>query len=242
MATVFHVSGFYRGAQRMLGPVLEAGIMTSNTSTTITDANKGWATDQWAGHLVVHIRPSGFRVVRRILSNTANVLTLASAGITQSTPGDLYVIMPGEQSPKAQMNVLVRSASGSLGAGETTTPVTGLWWVRLAVIRLNVTTLGLPDADDEVDFYIQTSYNEGTTWADLENIHFSNANNGQTVSKLLVVGGPQSSAVARNETDGTLADNTKNDLPLGDRLRIKTAVTGATAPVYAYSAEAALYA
>lgn len=135
-------------------------------------------------------------------------------------------------------NVTVRAASGALTTGETTTPVTGLGAYRLAVIRLDVTTITTPDGDDEVDFYIQTSYNGGTDWADVENVHFDNADNGNTAIKLIIIGDPQTSAVARDETDGSLADDTKNDIPLGDRLRIKTVVAGASAPTYAYNAEA----
>lgn len=137
-------------------------------------------------------------------------------------------------------NVVVRAASGSLVAGETTTAIQEIGWAKTAVIRLDVTTLTLPDADDVVDFYLQTSYNEGVDWVDIENIHFATADNGTTSKKLLVVSDPQSSAVARAETDGALADNTKLDLPLGDRVRIKTAVEGATAPTYAYNAEMSL--
>ena len=131
----------------------------------------------------------------------------------------------------------LREASGNLTAGETSPVVTGLGWADEVVVRLDVTTITTPDGDDEVDFYIETSYNQGVDWADVENIHFDNADNGNSSVRLIVIGRPQSSAVARAETAATLADDTKLDLPPGDRIRIQTAVTGATAPTYAYSAE-----
>ena len=142
---------------------------------------------------------------------------------------------------RSQHNIPLRSASGALTAGETTPALTGIGWARLAVIRLDITTLTLADGDDEVDFFIQTSYNAGTDWADVENVHFTVADNGTTIILLIVIGLPQSSATARTETDAALADDSKLDLPLGDRLRIQTAVTGATAPTYAYNAEVSLY-
>jgi len=155
----------------------------------------------------------------------------------QAISGSESVLLVGT---KGISNVELRAASGTLSAGETSTPVTGLDHYNQAVIRLDVTEITTPDVDDEVDFYLQTSYNGGADWVDLENIHFDNGDNGTTAKKLLVIGGPQSSAVARAETDGSLADNTKLDLPIGDRLRWKTAVTGATAPSYAYNSEASL--
>ena len=146
--------------------------------------------------------------------------------------------MPGSRKgADGALSTALRSASGALTAGESTAAITGLQGAILAVVRLDVTTITTPDADDEVDFYIQTSYNEGTDWVDLENIHFATANNGQTALRLIVIALPQSSAIAGTETDGALADNTKLDLPIGDRIRIKTTVTGATAPTYAYNAE-----
>lgn len=140
----------------------------------------------------------------------------------------------------SQDNVIVRTASGALTAGEVSAPLRIGSWVKLAIVQLLVTTLTLADADDEVDFWLQTTYDDGTTWVDLENVHFSNADNGTTASKILTIGWPRASNPAQNITDGTLADNTKLDLPPGGQLRIKTGVTGATAPTYAYSAKATL--
>jgi len=156
--------------------------------------------------------------------------------ITVSTASALIDI---ERDIIEQMDVTIRAASGDLTAGESATAVVGLGMFSLAVLQLDVTKITTPDVDDEVDFYIQTSYDEGSNWIDLENIHFANADNGTTSTRLVVLGLPQSSAVARAVTDGALADDTKLDLPFGDRIRIKTTVTGATAPTYAYNCYAA---
>lgn len=134
-------------------------------------------------------------------------------------------------------NVTVRSASGSLTAAETTTPVTNLGPFNYAVIRLDVTTI-TATAGEEIDFYLQTTYNGGTDWVDIENIHFDNADNGGTSKRLLLVGPgrPTAADVAETETDGTLADDTKLDLPLGEQIRFKVSITNT--PTYAYNAEA----
>jgi len=81
----------------------------------------------------------------------------------------------------------IRSASGDLTAGETTSVLSTRG--RFATITLDVTTLTLADADDEVDFYIQTTYDGGTNWVDCQNIHFDNSDNGATALKSLVVDG-----------------------------------------------------
>ena len=52
-----------------------------------------------------------------------------------------------------------------------------------------------------------------------------------------MIGRPDTTTTSRPETDAGLADDTKLDLPIGDRIRIRTVVTGTTAPTYAYNAE-----
>lgn len=53
--------------------------------------------------------------------------------------------------------VTLRAASGSLTAGETTSGVSTAGFTR-AVVVVDITTATLPDADDEVDVYLQTTY------------------------------------------------------------------------------------
>ncbi|NIM21236.1 MAG: hypothetical protein GTN64_02260, partial [Candidatus Latescibacteria bacterium] len=85
--------------------------------------------------------------------------------------------------------------------------------------------------------YLQTTYDDGTTWIDIANVHLANADNGSPQKTLIDIGsGAAGVAQADDPTDGSLADDTNNDYPLGSQLRIKTAVAGATAPTYSYSA------
>ncbi len=135
-------------------------------------------------------------------------------------------------------NVTIRAASGDLTTAETTTPITGVGSYKEVVLLMSITTMTTADADDVVDFYIQTSYDAGTTWHDLENLHFDIADTGTTPVRVIRLGplvGVAVADVAAAPSDGALTDDTKANFPLGGRLRIKTLIEGATAPTYAYS-------
>ncbi len=56
-----------------------------------------------------------------------------------------------------------------------------------AIILLDFTALTLEDPDDEIDAFIQTTYDGGTTWTDLQNFHFSNSDNGSTATNVAVI-------------------------------------------------------
>jgi len=136
-------------------------------------------------------------------------------------------------------NVTLRSASGTLTAAETATGVaTGGF--NNAIVRLDMTLVTCA-AGEEVDMFLQTTYNGGTDWVDIECVHFENADNGTTPTLLLRVGPgrPTAADVAEIETDATLADDTKLDLPLGSQLRWKTVITNT--PSYAYNSEMQLW-
>ena len=90
-------------------------------------------------------------------------------------------------SAHAQRQFILQSASGALTAATTTTAVNTVFGT--AVIFLDVTTITTADADDEVDFYFQTTYDGGTTWTDVENIHFATADNGNTATRVIVIDG-----------------------------------------------------
>jgi len=134
-------------------------------------------------------------------------------------------------------NIVLRAPSGNLTAGEDGPTVKCKDFVA-AVIDLRVTALVMPDADDEVDFYIQTNLNG--QWVDVANIHFAFADEPIATANRLIGIGPKAAGVAViTLTDGGIADNTSQDVPLGAAVRIKTAVTGATPPTYAYEARIA---
>ncbi len=137
-------------------------------------------------------------------------------------------------------DALLRAASGNLVVADTS-PEIDTEGFATAVVQLSVTELIMADADDEVDFYIQTQLPDGS-WADVANAHFANADEPITTATRLIGIGPKAAGVAViTPTDGTLADDTSVDLPLGSAIRIRVVLTGATAPTYAYSADASLF-
>lgn len=93
----------------------------------------------------------------------------------------------------------LRAASGALTAADdpdavdSIGPNVGREVYTRATITLDVTTLTLADADDEVDFYIQTlygtDYNGDPQWVDTENIHFNNSDNGATATRVITIDG-----------------------------------------------------
>lgn len=113
------------------------------------------------------------------------------------------------------------AATGNI-ATDLTSPRIECGWARRAIVRVDLTGFTRPDADETLDIRVQTSYNGGTDWADVEALRRSAAG---AVILLFVVERPQSSAVARTETDNTLAVGSRNDLPPGTHLRVRFDLT-----------------
>lgn len=128
------------------------------------------------------------------------------------------------QSPY-KSNVSIRSDTTSLSADHTTDAVNNLGPFNSANVRLEIIAAAV--SSGELRFYLQTSYNGGTDWADVECFTLT-VGLGQSATKNMVITNPVPVAAtsALVETDGSLANNTKNDLPLGDSLRIKVDETG----------------
>jgi hypothetical protein len=136
-------------------------------------------------------------------------------------------------------NLTLREPSGDLAIDEVSPEVITTRF-RAAVVDLRITELIMADADDEVDFYIQTKLNGN--WVDVANVHFDNGDEPiVTANRLICVGPKDVGVVVYTPTDGTLADDTDQDIPVGEALRIKVKLTGATAPTYAYSAKLTMY-
>ncbi len=82
-------------------------------------------------------------------------------------------------------NFIFDVPTGDLAEATTTTSEMAVG--QSATIVLDFTTLTLADSDDEVDIYIQTTYDGATTWTDLQNIHFDNDDNGTTATKTVFI-------------------------------------------------------
>jgi len=143
-----------------------------------------------------------------------------------------------ETQPHVERDILLRVSSGNLTIADTSNVVSTTHYEK-AIVVLHVEALVMADADDEVDFYIQCLID--SIWTDIANVHFDFGDEPIATAKRLIKIGPMATGVATfTPTDTTLADDTVVALPLGEAIRIKTKLTGATAPTYAYSASITL--
>lgn len=98
---------------------------------------------------------------------------------------------------------------------------------RGAKVHIVTTDQNLPNGANQIDFFLQTTYDDGANWVDIEDVRYLDAsadtgfNNNETSSYIMVVSEAMASSGRRNVTDGTLAANTKLDLGLGNSLRLK---------------------
>ena len=76
-------------------------------------------------------------------------------------------------------------------------------------------------------------------WVEVAQVTYDNTDNGTAPECVIVIGNPALTPVILDDLDAALADNTILAAPLGDRLRLRTTIAGATAPTYNYSARAA---
>lgn len=72
-----------------------------------------------------------------------------------------------------------------------------------AIIYLDVTELDLPDADDTVNIWLQTTYNDGDNWTDVQNVNFTDADDGTTASLILIVDGAKDGPGTQQSSEGT---------------------------------------
>ncbi len=77
-------------------------------------------------------------------------------------------------------------------------------------------------------------------WIEVAQITYDNTDNATSPVAVVVIGSSAITPIILDDLNVALADNTILAAPLGDRLRLRTSVAGATAPTYNYSARAAL--
>ena len=137
---------------------------------------------------------------------------------------------------EAEVKWLREAGAATLSADDTTAAQAFRGRAREAIVYIDVTVITTPDADDVVDLYVQTTYDNGTSWVDRANIQFVQGDNGNTAKRVVVFGDIGSADDIVTPTDGGLAANTDAAVPLGMSVRIKAVTTGATEPSYDYSA------
>jgi hypothetical protein len=73
-----------------------------------------------------------------------------------------------------------------------------------------------------VDAYLQTSYDDGATWVDIANFHFTTSSG----TKIINLSGNTAVTSAVTPTDGSMSSNTAQDGVLGSRFRVKYQSSG----------------
>jgi len=138
-------------------------------------------------------------------------------------------------SRKAGNTLVLRATSGALIASETTTAVDCSYY-DVATLVISITDMLIQDTGNELDFYFQTTYDDETTWTDLENIHYDSTDSTtDTITRIVTIGPPLLTAtttIAVANLDGAITDDNKDALPLGSKIRIKVIATGLTTGEY----------
>lgn len=71
----------------------ETGTAESGTNNTLTDTNKSWTINEWAGYYVIIGNGTGVNQSRKIVSNTATTLTLNANWTTNPSSDSVYYIV-----------------------------------------------------------------------------------------------------------------------------------------------------
>ena len=146
-----------------------------------------------------------------------------------------------QEGRKAEHGVIIRADSGALIVGETVTPGFDLTGHRKAVIHIRqLANLVTPDVDDHVRFFIDTAYGDpvggnNPRWVAVANVTYDDGDDGNAPEAVSTIG-EQNVNNSEDDLEVEIADDANRNLPLGDRIRIRTTVAGATAPTYRYEA------
>lgn len=139
--------------------------------------------------------------------------------------GRPYVRIAGQQANPIAISTVTVSAAATY-----TSEAVECSDAKVAILHFDITSFVLA-ATEELDIYVQTTYNN-SDWFDIRNIHFDDGDEASTYHVVVVVVGLPADDTPvvtehANLTDGTLADDTAKDLPLGIGLRFKAKGTNA---------------
>lgn len=81
---------------------------------------------------------------------------------------------------------------------------------------------------------------EDVDWVEIAQITYDDTDDGTAPEALVVLGSTTVTPVILDDVDEALGDNVILAAPLGDRLRLRVSIAGATAPTYRYSARVSL--
>lgn len=118
----------------------------------------------------------------------------------------------------ANLTLLDTTTITAAVTGTTTTPVTDLDGTKYIGV-IGVFTYG--SGGTTLKVWLQTTFDNGTTWVDVLNFAFTTASLTKVGSVAAYIG-----LTPATNTDATLADNTANQGLIGDQIRLKYTSTG----------------
>lgn len=127
--------------------------------------------------------------------------------------------MHSARSSQLTVDLMAATTITTAVTAATTSPMIQLGAMKSLVIEGNFV---YGSGGTTVDAWIQTSVDQGNTWIDIANVHYT------TSSAITIFNLSSRTPVttAYTPTDGTLSSNTSKDGILGDRLRVKYTTTG----------------
>ncbi len=150
------------------------------------------------------------------------------------------------QALRKSTHIVLREDSGALSVADNPAAVQ-VDGHRVAILHLRqVANLATPDGDDVVNFFIDVAYGDGGDgtphWVNAAFISYVNADDASAPEAVIVIGSEHGANLLTNDLQADLgAEGVRANVPLGDRLRVRTTVAGATAPTYRYEVLASLY-
>ena len=126
--TIRIISGTGAGQDRTISSIAEtivgdAGIPTAIANTTITDTTKAWTINQWAGYDVRIVFGIGIQQIRKVLYNSATVLTIGDANLTcVDNQANAFWSVGLTATAGSQSQYTIESSVATVSVAWTTTP------------------------------------------------------------------------------------------------------------------------
>ena len=220
------------------------GVVLRATSGALTAADSPLPIFDLEGHrrAIVHIMqeaglttPDADDRVRFLLE------TAYGAGNFVDTAEDVAVAAVLAGVPSESVDTINATAVGPIVVGDIIR-IDREWMLVTGIAALVLTVRrGHRGTPVEAHALAADIFRQDVDWVTVANITYDNTDNGLSRQAVVVIGEEGTTPIIVDNVETALADNTVLALPLGDRLRLRTTVAGATAPTYNYSARAAFY-
>ena len=127
--TIRILSGTGAGQDRTISAVsdpttADKGVLTTLTTTSITDSLKAWTVNQYVGYQVRIVFNTGVQQIRRILYNSATVLTTADVNYAYGDPyaNNIWSVALVATAGATETQYIIESSVYTISSGWTTNP------------------------------------------------------------------------------------------------------------------------